>query len=294
MSENEVQELDLSVPSNEDEADALIDQAQAQEGEKGPIKDSPTQAQVDSWNAQEWAFKVAGKDVIPKSRDEVRNWAQLGYGANHRISELNKQLGEWKTKEKQLNELHGKYNEIDDYVRKNPQFWQHVMNSWQNRAQAISDPNNPLAQTVGQLANQVQDLVQYKQTIEQQQQTYRMKQEDDQYLNTFEDLRKSYPQIDLVTPDENGKTKEYHMLEYALQNGIKNLKTAFRDYFHDDLVKIAAEQAKVKVAKDRQKDTKLGILGRSTTPTKGISSDHKGKSYNDLANEALAELGLTN
>jgi hypothetical protein len=292
MSIDEVQTVsgDNEIPQTEEAADALIADVQTPDGDNR-VKDAAPTLQ-DSWNAKDWTFKVGNKEIVPTNKDQIKNWAQLGYGANHRIAELNKQMDTWKSKEAQLNELHGKYSEIDTHVKQNPQFWQHVMQQWQNRSQVLSDPNNPLAQTVGTLQQQVQELVQYKQTIEQQQQQVRVQQEDQQYTMQMDDIKKAYPQIDFVTPDENGKTKEWHMLQYAIDNGIKNVKTAFRDFFHDDLVTLASEQAKEKVAKDRQKNAKLGILGKSSTPTKAVSSDVSGKSYGDLAEEALRELGI--
>jgi hypothetical protein len=52
--------------------------------------------------------------------------------------------------------------------------------------------------------------------------------------------------------------------------------------------------AKEKAIADRKTAAKQGLLGRSNTPVKGLSSAQniKTKSYNDLMAEGLAELGI--
>lgn len=289
---DDVQEVDVNIPQDEAEADALIAEAQASEVKGGPIEDAPAAPPESVWDGKSWAINVGGKEAIPESRDQLIAWAQRGYNAPVKIRELQTQLDQWKSKEAQLNELHGKYNEIDDYVRKNPQFWQHVMQAWQNKGQALQDPNNPMAGVVSELQQQVQSLVQYKNQIEQQQTAYRTQQEDVQYMSQLEEMKKTYPKVDFDTKGEDGKSLEYRVLEYANENGIKNFKTAFRDFYHDELQKMAIADAQEKSAKERQKATRAGVLGKSTTPTKGITSDVRGKSYGDLEREALQELGI--
>lgn len=297
MTETNDEVVSGDIPQTEEDADALIAKAESESDNKtGPIRDE-VQKPVDTWNSADWTFKAYNKDVSPKDRAQLMQWAQLGYGANNKISELTKQLDGWKAKENQVNELHKKYYEIDEHVKQNPQFWEHVIGAWKNKSAALSDTTNPLAQTVMGLQNQLQEMSTWKQSVEQLQNQYRMQQEDAQYFSAMDEIKKAYPQIDFTTPDENGKTKEWHMLQHAIDNGIKNVKTAFRDYFHDDLVKLASEQAKEKVAKDRQKNARLGIVGSSPAPSKtGLqSSDMKGKSWSDpsLSSETiLKEMGL--
>ena len=73
--------------------------------------------------------------------------------------------------------------------------------------------------------------------------------------------------------------------------GIKNFTTAFRDFYHDEIVKRASEKAKEQVVKEKQTKSRLGIVGQTPQPiTKQF--DVRGKSYNQLAEDIFKELNL--
>ena len=56
---------------------------------------------------------------------------------------------------------------------------------------------------------------------------------------------------------------------------------------------MAKSQALEGAAKGQQDLAKKGVLGKTTIPTKGLSlNTHRGKSYDQLTQEALAELGI--
>lgn len=280
----EIENENLDSIETEEQADALLENIDAPES--GPIQEEQPQATPD-----EWELTVGGKQIKAK-RDQIMQWAQMGYDAPNKIRKFTQELEGWKQKEAQFKEWHEKYGPVDEYVRQNPQFWDHVTQSWQNRNQLLNDQSNPLASMVQQLQAQVQDLVQYKSQIEEQRTQAQMQQEDQAYQQTFEDIRKQYPDIDFVTPDDEGKSLEYKVLEHAQNEGIKNFKTAFRDFYHDELVKRSESKAKESVSKEKVKNTKLGILGVTPTPTKRASNDHKGKSWHELADEVKDELKL--
>lgn len=274
---------------SEEQADELLasieepkDESSVEPGAKPQAETSPAeQAAID-----EFALTVGGKEIKAK-RDQVLKWAQMGYDAPNRIGELNKKLEAYAQKEAQLKELEEKFGPVDKYVRENPQFWDLVQNQYQQQlSQVQANPQlNALMQKVGELES-------YKNEAEQRRQEFVRAQEDQAYQSELENLKKMYPKIDLHSPDESGKSLEYKVLEYARDNGIKKLTTAFKDFYFDELVKLKEEEAKEKVVQDKQSKSKLGILGISPTPTKRVSSDVKGKSYNDLEREALEELGI--
>ena len=282
-----IENENLGTVESEEQADALLETIE--QPATGPIQEEKPQAPQ---TIDEFDLTVGGKQIKAK-RDQLIQWAQMGYDAPNKIRHLTKELESWKQKESKFQELDQKYGEIDKFVREKPDFWDHVLQSYQQRNQLLQDQSNPLASMVQQLQSQVQDLVQYKNQIEERQAQARVQQEDQSYLQTLEEMRKSYPDVDFVTPDAEGKSLEYKVLEYAQQNGISNFKTAFRDYYHDELVKLAESKAKENLIKEKQKNTKMGILGITSAPTKRASSGNvRNKSYDDIANEALEELGL--
>lgn len=284
-----------SVSANNDiDVDGLLSEIEAPSNEQliEPGA-SPAQNTQQAQQASDFAFVVGGKEIkldLAKDRDKLIKWAQQGYDAPNRIGELNKVVETYKSKEQQFKEWQEKYGPVDDYVRQNPEFWEHVTQTYQ-QLQAQKE-QNPLHPVVGELQKRLEGLENIAQTFQSEREAQIAKQQDDQYMQEFTTLQKQYPKIDFSTPDESGKSLEYKVLEYAKDKGIREFAPAFRAFYHDELVKMAAEEAKEKLINDKQSKSKLGILGISPTPTKRISDSVKGKSYDNLYKEALSELGL--
>jgi len=277
-----------TVPQNEEQADELLNTIEQ------PQDETPSAPQQHSG----FAFTVGGKEVkidLTKDRDKLIRWAQQGYEYPTKMSEVNKKiqtyeqkLKEWQDKEAIINEYKTKYEPVDKYIKENPQWWSTV----QAQLQQAQNQNKPTDPVINQLIEKVTGLEKVASTYQERAQQAQMQQEDAAYLKELEEVKKQYPEIDLQTVDETGTTLEAKVIQYALENGIRKFTTAFRDYNHDRLVSLAEQRAKEKVANDKVSKTRLGILGISPTPTTRKTDSVKGKNYNDLAAEALAELGL--
>ena len=287
---NEQQDL---IPQTEDDADALLESIEQPAGEMPEPGVNPQQEAAQANQASEFAFTVGGKEIkldLAKDREKLIRWAQQGYEAPNKIGELNKTLEGYKSKEQQFKEWQERFGPVDEYVRQNPEWWSHVQSQYEQlQAQRQADPNNPI---IDQLAKRLEGLEGLASSLQTERQAERAKLDDQKYMEEFQTIQKQYPKIDFATPDESGKSLEYKVLEFANTKGIKEFTTAFKAYHHDELMKLAAEEAKEKVIQDKQSKSKLGILGMSPTPTRRISDSVKGKSYADLEREALAELGL--
>lgn len=283
-------DIENDIPTNESEADSLIESIDTPESSS--IADAPPQAeQQAAWQppTTEIPFRVGDKELKVKW-DQLTKWAEMGYGAPTKIGALNKELETWKQKEKTFSELESRYGPIDSYVRQNPQFWQHVVDAYQRREQALTDQSNPLAQTVQSLQQELEDLKNFKSAFEAERTQERVRKEDEEYINEFTGLKKAYPDIDFDSPGEDGKSLEYKVLEYANANGIKKFEPAFLAFYHKELVAREKEGAKQALVKNRVNQAKQGIIGKSSTPTKGVAEYSRNKSYQQLAEEALAEL----
>lgn len=286
------------VPTNEDEVDALL--GSIEEPSDSASTDPGADDAKQSAAAQDFAFTVGGKEVkvdLNKDREKLIRWAQQGYEAPNKLGELNKQLQAWtakeqawKTQEAKVKEYQDKYEGVDKYIRENPQWWSTVQAEFQKaQSGAQGQAVDPRFDTLKQ---EIDGLKQVAQTYQERVQQQQMQQEDAKYIEEFNTVQKQYPKIDFVSPDETGRNLEYKVLEYAQEKGIREFTAAFKAFHHDELVKLAQEEAKQKVISDKQSKTKLGILGISSTPTPRKTDSVRGKSYNDLAGEALEELGL--
>lgn len=288
MQDNNVENLSIET---EEQADAVL------EAIERPSHDQiqETQPQTQPMTQDEWELTVGGKPIKAK-REQVMQWAQQGYTAPGKISALTKELESmkqrWAETEPKWKEAESKYGPIDEYVRQNPDFWDHVVQAYQQRQQGLQDPSNPLAPVVNDLRTQLQDLIQFKNQMMEERQKTQVQQQDQAYLSTLSEVKKIYPDIDFDTPDEEGKSLEYRVLEYGVKEGIQNFKTAFRDYYHDELVKRAEAKAKENLVKSKQKQTQLGILGIAPQPSRRAQPDLSKMSYDQIAEMAKEELGI--
>lgn len=239
--------------------------------------------------AQAYKLMVGGREIsVPANDPRLTQWASQGYDYAQKMAEFNKQQA-------QIKELESQYKPVDEWVKQNPQVWQELMAKYQGQTpQQQMDPNNPLSQVVQQLQ---EEIGQFKPVIEQvltERQQAQIQKQDQELEGQYESIRKEYPDLDLNAPQPDGQSLEYHVLKFANENGLKRFDHAFKLFNHQHLVSKAAERAKEEVAKDIQKKTKMGLLGKTQAPTKGLTKaqDVKAKSYNDLLEEAIAESGI--
>lgn len=239
--------------------------------------------------AEEFEFQHSGK-VIKGTRDQFTKWASMGYDAPNRIGELNKQLEGFKGREQKFKEYESKYAPVDEYFSKNPDHWKTIEEGWKQR-QAALDPSNPLAAELNNVKQTLQDLTKFKDELSTEKVTQKRQAEDAELDKEVQSIRESHPDLDWSTPNERGLSLEKQVLQHGMEIGTKSFRAAFRDFTHDMLMKKAQDTGKQAITKDIQKRTKLGLLGETRTPTKGIShaKDVRNQSYEDLMQEALDE-----
>jgi len=243
-----------------------------------------------------FSIKVDGREV-PATRDQLIKWAEMGYGAPNKIGSLSKELQQYQKQIESLKQYESTYKPVDEFAKQNPEWWQHVMKNWEQRSQFINqglsnDPNNPLLQKLSALEQEVQESRKFREQLLNQQKEYSTKMEDEALDNEIKSIREKHADIDFDSLDANGSSLELRVLAHAKEKGIPSFATAFKDYYHDELIKRAQEKAKESVSKDVQKRTKLGLLGESQAPRKGVASakNVKSKSYEHLLAEAISEL----
>lgn len=241
----------------------------------------------------EYTLKVNGKEVKAPV-EKVLQWAQMGYDYPQKAAELKRQQDEFqnslKEKETYFSELENKwkpYKEVDEFASKNPDWWSQVQEQYKQKTAV--DKDNPLFKAVDERLKTYDDFINNQKAKEE---SMRIDNEDKMLTSEIESIRKTYDKIDFDSQDENGNSLEIRVLKHAVDNDIKSFRAAFRDYYHDHLVGKAKEEGKEIVSKDIQKRTKLGILGESSKPSKGltVATNVRNKSYNDLEIEALEEL----
>lgn len=279
---------------SEEQMDAILNQ-------EAPSRDIPMKGEEAQPTPQEYSLKVDGRE-IKAPLDKVLQWAQMGYSYPQKAAELKAQQQKWEQERQQreayfaeIEKKWSPYKEVDEYAAKNPQWWGQVQEAFKSRPQE-AQPQGAVA-----LPPEVQQKLEaFEKFIQDQQlekQSLKTQEEDKQLSSEIESIRKSFPNIDFDSPDAEGKSLEIKILEHAQTMGLDGSKpghfrAAFRDFYHDHLLGKAKEEGKELVSKEVQKRTKLGLLGESPKPTKGLkgAENVKGKSYDDLLKEALQEI----
>lgn len=256
-----------------------------------PMSAPQEQTQAPQQTTPEYEFQWNGRN-IKAPVDKLTQWASQGYDYAQKMAQFKQQMAEFEQQKSVLD----RYREVDEYARTNPQWWEHVSQSFAQRAQQQQQSQLPedLTGFIDPLKNELQELKQWKNQLETERMTQQRQQEDQQLDTDIKSVREQYKDLDFDRVDEEGRTLEMKVLDHAVKNGINNFKTAFRDYMADELVKRAESRGREAAVRERQEQAKKGLLGKTQAPTKGITpaQNHRNKSYQDLYKEALDELGI--
>lgn len=280
------------------DVDSLMQSIEAPGGHEIPMSaPAPTPQAPEA--PQEFEFTHNGKQ-IKANADRMKQWAQQGYDYSQRVAKFKEEQTSFEKARQEHEQKYGVYKQVDEYFQQNPDKWQAIEATFKTGQPPASapqtpavDPNNPLARELETLKGKIGELSQFKQELLTKEQKAKRESEDKAIEGEVQSMRESYKHLDWETPDEAGKTLEYKVLEYGNQRGIKNFQDAFIAFNHQRILQMERDRAKESVVKEQQKRTKLGLLGESPTPKRQLSEakNLKSKSYNDLMNEALEELG---
>ena len=295
MSEEMTGESVSSESISSEQAESLYNEAQSS------TRDSGFEMEADK-TAVDPEFEIVYKGETKKlPLSKIRDLAQQGFDYSQKMSEFNKLKMESEKTQAANEERWARFSEMDKYVTENPDWWSHVNNAWgtkdtvapSTQQQLTTDPEqNELFES---LKNEIDGLKSFKNSVEEERLNAARMEDDRKYEQELEEIQKKYPNIDFNKPGENGESLEYNVLKHANENGIKSFGTAFRDYYHDNLMQLAETKAKETLLKDSQQVKKYGLsvsdAPRNTTPK--VNGNVRNKSYNDLTREALEELGLS-
>ena len=289
------------MPFDDPEIDEILSGLETDSGEAPEPAPDAAPVEPDKWAAPDWAqFDWNGKKVAPDSADKAKTWLSQGYNYSQRMAEHNKALTALEA-DKQKFKGYERYDPINDYAAKNPGWMDFVNEQWLAKTQAPAEGQAPaslppdLAPVLNPLLEKVGKVEAFM-AEQEQAKADRLAKEHDDALNTeIESIRKKYPNIDLASSDATGVPLERRVMQHANAQGIPSFRAAFHDYMSDRLGELASAQGREAVVKTRQQAAKTGLLGKTQAPTKGVQAAQnvKAMSYEQLKQEALAELGLT-
>jgi hypothetical protein len=292
------EELDLT----DEQIDALVN-AETPLNQTMPDKEVPEETK-----APEFApvtFTANGKEVVAEDPEKLKKWASMGYNYGQHMEQFKKEQDELNTKMNDYESKYSLYEKIDKAAAENPQWWEHVQNSY-NQSQG-NTPSTPQQEEGKELSPEIQalkeqfntemeDLRKFKSDILAERNAKKMEEEDTKLKGEIGKIREAHGDLDWTTPNADGKTLEYRILEHANNNGINSFDIAFKHFMHDELVNKAKQTALDAARKEIQRNTKLGLLGETPDPLKKYTeeSNSRNKSWDDVEKDALKELGIAN
>jgi len=241
-------------------------------------------------------YTASGKP-IKEDIATILKRASQGYNYAQAVNALNTERAQWETKLKTAEELQNKWSRFEEYSKQNPEWYEHWDNAWKNRGQNLTEP----MASDGNLEQKLQSLLEEKlkpvnellSQHEQKKLEERLSTEDRELEGQIKSIREKHPDLDFdATDPESGKSLEYKVLEFGVKNNIKNFEVAFKAFYHDELVKRAAEKAKDALSKEKQQSVKAGIIDQKSTSGKVGQPNLKGLSHDQVAQLAAKEFGI--
>jgi hypothetical protein len=290
-----------SLGSSQDiDVDALLASIESPEGQTVPEGENAKAGEADApvspeTPAAEAMHKLERKGItkdFPISK--VLQFAQQGWDYQEKMAEFNRQQEEFKTQSQSHAEALERlktYQQLEDYIKQDPQWWEHIRGAYNPRATGLEQGGNP-ASLQKVIDEQVSKAVEpFKSFMEQQE----LAKQDAQLETEIKGYRDSYPDFDWKTTDDLGRSVlEQQILAHAVENRIGNFRAAANDFLHEQHVKRTELKSREKVSQELKKQTKLGLGPVTNLPVTDIkrAKNVSASSYDDIAQDALRELGI--
>lgn len=274
-----------AIPTNGQEAEALLEHfaSPSEQMSEGPAE-TPGSGPP-PLTEQQMELNYRGQlEKHPLSK--ILEFASQGrdYSQKMRDLRIQRELFEKdRTKYADLDERIKRYSEVEEYIKKDPAWWQHVQQSYQQRGNA---------QTPAQLPPEVMAKIEAAHefaTVE------KVRREDESLDSNIRAYKEKYPDFDWGKVDEQGRSSlELAILQHAIDHKIEDFSIAANSYLFDEHVKRAQVAAKEDVGKQIQKQTKLGLGPVTAKPVLQLKRPEsvREKSYDELAQEGMQALGI--
>ena len=291
-----------SLPQNAEEAESLLQQWESQDApEQGATAEVPVAEQaVITPKLEKYVIKRGGKEVELELTPEKRlNLLQQGYdySENQRQIRLEREAV---AKERQAIEARKQdlerlkqYQEVENYTKQDPQWWEHVRAEYARRLQ---EQGGNAASLPPAIMEKIDGVTEFVSQLKEERTNEARAKEDGELDSVITDYRTKHADLDWSATDAQGRDLERQIIDHALEMGIskpQGFVAAANNYLFDKHIERAKLGAKTEVGKTIQKQAKLG-LGPVTekrtlakAPVKNVAS----KSYEELTALAIAELG---
>jgi len=268
------------------------------EGSPADINEPTIEAAPQAEEESPFTLKYKGED-IGMHDDKFKMYAQKGYDYEQKMHQLRVDRKLWDKQKSEENSQYDELKQINEYTKSNPEFESLIKREWA-RIQGGGSPSEQLqaGQTHQLPPGQQAQLNSILQRLDRQDTDLRSRQMAEKEATiegAIEGYKEKYEDFDWNTKDDFGQTLEDRITQHALDNEIKDFKTAANDLLFDEHLKRAQLTSKEQAGKVIQKQHKMGlgkVTKESQLQAKPIQ-DVRNKSYTDITSEILAEYGIT-
>lgn len=267
----------------------LIDGKQEPEQDKQEVQ-AETQVKRQEQTPNEYSFEIDGQ-VKKFSQEDLQKYVSEGLKATQKYQEImdhQQKLMQEKANFEQNVGKYDHYRKIDEWARENPELYNRIQLEHENMVNGGNFGDVPpyLAKFVSEIDSIKAKLGEVDQLIS----TQKANVADQQLDKTFAQYAQEYPMIDWQGKDQNGLTMMQKAYNYAQKFGLSTVESALDRTIALEMKDIIARselKAKDQVAKQVQKNNKLGILEKSERYTPSEKTLRKPKTYEDALQMAL-------
>ena len=196
--------------------------------------------------------------MLPKSRENILQWANQGYGYSQKAAELNKQRQEIEQQKAQ----YAQYAQLNEAFEKNPAFRQQILDIYQKAQQpnATQNQQNQAAQLPPEILQKLSEV----DTIKTEFQALKEEKEDKLLDQEIQSLQGKYKDEDWNTDGGNG-TLTIQVLKKAHETGLTNLEDVYKMIRFDHVRTNTEAATRKQLAEQQSYNARQGIV--STTGT---------------------------
>jgi hypothetical protein len=246
------------------------------------------------WVSDKFPLKFRGRQIIPKTRQELLNWAQLGYNYDQR----SKALTQREQQQEQLNAKYEQLEQVNQLFEQVPDFKRRVFEIYQEmQGQKNRPASQPGAAPAGQMdpsvAQYISGLEQRVSQFETRFKKFDESAADNEVRSEIKDLRASHPDEEWDVQDaETGKTLEREVVEHAYKNSFPSLRAAYRDLMWESVQAKSKAEALKDASEKQRKNVKAGVVSNGGSGARGAAEPRvlnpKDVTYDQAAQMALS------
>lgn len=241
---------------------------------------------------KEWELDIRGQK-IKADEPSLLKWAQQGYDYSQNQSAFKTEKDSWLKEKTDWEAKINPYREIDEFAKQNPDWWNTIQEGFQKRNQPqIPDELKSYLEPIVKDYSEVKTFIN---DVQREKEEARIKNEDANLDKEIKDLRSHYSDLDFDVKDQNGQSLEQRILDHGTKNGFRTFSSAFKDYYHEELIKRAESRGREAVSADMKKRQKLGLLDTPAPDSFSTMRPASGVKWTDRSlsgAEILKELNL--